>query len=602
MKKIVYILISLIAVAGFLTSCDKDFLETKPLTEFSEVDVWNDPALVETFINQIYWRLDEPFSNGRLKSNIVDEGHYRGNGASKNFNNSLLTVDQIPGWSTPSRYRSWDDIFKTIRYCNIFFANIDKVPFESTLTDGKTLGDRMKGEVHFLRAYLYHELTAVYGGVPIITEPYGLTDDFLIERSSYNDCVDFMVEELDLAASLLPSVNSGDAKGRATKGAALALKARVLLYAASDLYNTTVFQGYSKPELIGYTSGSRNDRWTAAKNAAKAVMDLELYSLYKANPAPTDSVAKNLAELFIAKNTEEDIFIKYFTTNQSQMYGIVTGPNGYHNWGTNAPIQEMVDAYEMKDGSKFDWTNPAHAALPYANREPRFYSTVLYEGSVWKPRPADVQNIDPIGIIQAGKWERWDEASQSKKIYYGVDTRQSTVENWNGSYTGYYLRKGLDPAVDAQYFYATVPWRWMRYAEVLLNYAEACIELGGADLQPGLDALNLVRKRAGMPPRITNDQATAREYVRHERRIELAFEEHRFFDVRRWVIGPQVYKPIKVADITYVMDPVTHITATVPKIVPKNFETWAWLDKAYFFPILRAEMSKNNKLIQNPGY
>ncbi len=602
MKKIVFILISLIAVAVFLTSCDKDFLETKPLTEFSEVDVWNDPALVETFINQIYWRLDEPFSNGRLKSNIVDEGHYRGNGASKNFNNSLLTVDQIPGWSTPSRYRAWDDIYKTIRYCNIFFANIDKVPFESTLTDGKTLGDRMKGEVHFLRAYLYHELTAVYGGVPIITEPYGLTDDFLIERSSYSDCVDFMVEELDLAAGLLPTVHSGDAKGRATKGAALALKARVLLYAASDLYNTTVFQGFSKPELIGYTSGSRTDRWTAAKNAAKAVMDLGIYSLYKANPAPTDSVAKNLAELFIAKNTEEDIFIKYFTTNQAQMYGIVTGPNGYHNWGTNAPIQEMVDAYEMKDGSKFDWSNPAHAALPYANREPRFYSTVLYEGAVWKPRPADVQNIDPVGIIQAGKWERWDDASQSKKIYYGVDTRQSTVENWNGSYTGYYLRKGLDPAVDAQYFYATVPWRWMRYAEVLLNYAEACIELGGVDLQPGLDALNLVRKRAGMPPRVTNDQATAREYVRHERRIELAFEEHRFFDVRRWVIGPQVYKPIKVADITYVMDPVTRVTATVPKIVPKNFETWAWLDKAYFFPILRAEMSKNNKLIQNPGY
>lgn len=601
MKKIAYILISLISVAGLLTSCDKEFLETKPLTEFSEVDVWNDPALVETFINQIYWRLDEPFSNGRLKSNIVDEGHYRGNGASKNFNNSLLTVDQIPGWSTPSRYRTWDDIYKSIRYCNIFFANIDKVPFESTLTDGKTLGDRMKGEVHFLRAFLYHELTAVYGGVPIITEPYGLTDDFLIARNSYSDCVDFMVEELDLAAGLLPTAHSGDGKGRATKGAALSLKSRVLLYAASDLYNTTVFQGYSNPELIGYTGGSRTDRWTAAKNSAKVVMDLGLYNLYKANPAPTDSVARNLAELFIAKNTDEDIFIKYFTTNQAQMYGIVTGPNGYHNWGTNAPIQEMVDAFEMKDGSKFSWSNPAHASLPYANREPRFYSTVLYEGSVWKPRPADVQNIDPVGIIQAGKWERWDEASQSKKIFYGVDTRQSTVENWNGSYTGYYLRKGVDPAVDAQYFYATVPWRWIRYAEILLNYAEACIELGGADLQTGLDALNLVRKRAGMPPRITSDQAAAREYVRHERRIELAFEEQRFFDVRRWVIGPQVYKPIKVADITYKMNP-DRTTATVPTIMPVAFETWKWLDKAYFFPILRTEMSKNNLLIQNPGY
>ena len=375
-----------------------------------------------------------------------------------------------------------------------------------------------------------------------------------------------------------------------------------MLYAASDLYNTTVFPGYSNPELIGYTGGSRTERWTAAKNAAKAVIDLGLYSLYKAEPAPTDSVAQNLAELFIAKNTEEDIFIKYFTTNQNQMYGIVTGPNGYHNWGTNAPIQEMVDAYEMKDGSKFDWNNPAHASLPYANREPRFYSTVLYEGAVWKPRPADVQNVDPVGIIQVGKWERWDEESQSVKIHYGVDTRQSTVENWNGSYTGYYLRKGLDPAVDAQYFYATVPWRWMRYAEVLLNYAEACIELGGADLQTGLDALNLVRKRAGMPPRVTDDQAEARGYVRHERRIELAFEEHRFFDVRRWVIGPEVYKPIKVADVTYKMDPVTKVTATVPTIVPKDFENWSWNDKAYFFPILRDEMSKNSKLIQNPGY
>lgn len=601
MRKI-YILITIFTVVGFLSSCNKDFLETKPLTEFSEVDVWNDPALVETFINQIYWRLDEPFSNGRLKSNIVDEGHYRGNGASKNFNNCLLTVDQIPGWSTPSRYRSWNDIYKTIRYCNIIFENIEKVPFEATLTDGKTLDDRMKGEVHFLRAYLYHELTAVYGGVPIITETYGLSDDFLIARSSYADCVDFIVSELDLAAGLLPETHSGDAKGRATKGAALALKARVLLYAASDLYNTTVFPGYSNPELIGYTGGSRTERWTAAKNAAKAVIDLGLYSLYKAEPAPTDSVAQNLAELFIAKNTEEDIFIKYFTTNQNQMYGIVTGPNGYHNWGTNAPIQEMVDAYEMKDGSKFDWNNPAHASLPYANREPRFYSTVLYEGAVWKPRPADVQNVDPVGIIQVGKWERWDEESQSVKIHYGVDTRQSTVENWNGSYTGYYLRKGLDPAVDAQYFYATVPWRWMRYAEVLLNYAEACIELGGADLQTGLDALNLVRKRAGMPPRVTDDQAEARAYVRHERRIELAFEEHRFFDVRRWVIGPEVYKPIKVADVTYKMDPVTKVTATVPTIVPKDFENWSWNDKAYFFPILRDEMSKNSKLIQNPGY
>lgn len=598
MRNKIYILSIFLFAAAIMASCSKDFLETKPLTEFSEVDVWNDPALVETFINNIYWRLDEPATNGRLKSNIVDEAHYRGNGASKNFNNGLLTVDQIPGWSTPSRYRSWDELYKSIRYCNIFFANIDKVPFETNLVDGKTMKDRTMGEVHFLRAYLYHLLTAVYGGVPIITEPYGLTDEFKIARSSYEESVNFIVEELDLAAGLLPAVHSGDNKGRATKGAAMALKARVLLYAASDLYNTTVFPGFSKPELIGYVGGDRQARWRAARDAAKAVIDLNQYSLYKAIPSPTDSVAKNLAELFIAKNTEEDIFVKYFSTNQAQMMGIVQGPNGYHNWGTNAPLGDIVDDYEMKDGTKFDWTNPAHKAAPYTNREPRFYASILYEGAYWKPRPADVQGIDPIGIIRVGKWEVWDAATSAKKIVYGVDTRQSTIENWNGGYPGYYLRKFLDPAVDAQYFYATVTWRWMRYAEVLLNYAEACIELGEED--PARNALNQIRTRAGMPP-ITETGAALRDRYRHERRIELAFEEQRFFDVRRWVIGPQAYHPVHSIDVTYKLLP-DNSTSTIPTYEPKVFETWKWVDKAYFFPILRDEMNKNDLLVQNPGY
>ncbi|MFZ0281158.1 MAG: RagB/SusD family nutrient uptake outer membrane protein [Bacteroidales bacterium] len=598
MRNKINIIIALFAVI-MITACSKDFLETKPLTEFSEVDVWNDPALAETFINQIYWRLDEPASPGRLKSNIVDEAHYRGNGASKNFNNCLLTVDQIPGWSTPSRYRTWNDLYKTIRYCNIFFANVDKVPFSDALVDGKTMKDRVNGEVHFLRAYLYHLLTSVYGGVPIITEPYGLTDEFQIARNSYEDCVNFMVEECDLAAGLLPTVQSGDNKGRATKGAALTLKARVLLYAASDLYNTTVFTGYSNPELIGYTGGSRQTRWEAARDAAKAVIDLGIYSLYKANPAPTDSVAKNLAELFIAKNTEEDIFIKYFTSNQQQQLALVSGPNGWHNWGTNAPIGDMVDEYSMKDGSKFDWTNPVHAAAPYINREPRFYASILYEGALWKPRTADVQGIDPVGIVQVGRWERWDEATQAKKVYYGVDTRQSTIENWNGGYPGYYLRKFQDPAVDAQYFFQTVPWRWMRYGEVLLNYAEACIELGQED--EAKTYLNMIRKRAGMPD-ITETGAALRDAYRHERRIELAFEEQRFFDVRRWAIGPDAYHPVHSVDVIYKMNDADHKTATVPTITPKVFETWKWDDKAYFFPILRDEMNKNSLLVQNPGY
>jgi len=599
MRSKIYLLKLALFVVILTTSCSKDFLDTKPSGEFSEVDVWNDPALVDNFINQIYWRLDEPTTRGRLKSNLVDEAHYRGNSASKNFNNGLLTPDGIPGWDMVTKYyRTWNELYKSIRYCNIFFANVDKVPFDNTIVDDKTVKDRMLGEVHFLRAYIYHLLTSVYGGVPIITKTYGLTDEFSIGRGSYEDCVIFMVEECDQAASLLPTIHNGDNKGRATKGAAMALKARILLYAASDLYNTTVFPGYSNPELIGYTGGNRNDRWKAAKDAAKDVIDLGIYSLYKANPAPGDSVAKNINELSIAKNTEEDIFVKYFTPNLAQWIGLIGGPNGWHNSGINAPLGDIVDDYEMADGSKFDWSNPVHAANPYKNREPRFYAHILYEGAFFKKRPADVERIDPVGVIQVGTWEIWDEATGAIKLVYGLDTRKGVIENWNGGYTGYYLRKYQDPAIDNQYFKQAVTWRWMRYGEVLLNYAEACIGLGEED--EARTYINMIRKRAGMPD-ISESGTALLERYRHERRIELAFEEQRFFDVRRWVIGPQAYHPVHSVDVLYKMNP-DHTTATLPTITPKVLETWSWLNKAYFFPILRDEMNKNSLLVQNPDY
>lgn len=585
----------------FLVSCNKDFLETTPLTEFSEKSVWSDPALVETLINQVYWRLDEPFSSGRLKANLVDEGHYRGNAASLNFNKSLLTVDQIPGLSTPSRYLTWNDLYKSIRYCNIFFEKVKTVPFdEKTLVDGKTQKDRMTGEMHFLRAYLYHNLTKMYGGVPIITKAYELTDEFKVPRDTYAKCVEYMVAECDSAASLLPLSHSGDNLGRATKGAALALKARILLFAASDLYNTTstIFPNYANPELIGYTDGNRTAKWQAAKDAAKAVIDLGKYSLYKPNPAPTDSVAKNLFEMSIAKSTEEDIFVKYYTTNSVQQIGLVSGPNGWHNWGTNAPLGDLVDDIEMKNGTPFSWSNPAHAANPYKNRDPRFYAWILYEGAVWKPRTADVKPLDPVGIIQVGRWEKWDAAQNKMVTVYGLDTRQSAIENWNGSYTGYYLRKYQDPAVDAQYYYQTVPWRFIRYTEILMNYAEACIELGLDD--EAKTYINMIRKRAGMPD-ITETGAALKTRYRHERKIEMMFEDQRIWDVRRWVIGPQVYKQTHIADVVYKMAP-DHTTATVPTITSKNFESYAWINKAYFFPILRDEMNKNSDLKQNPDY
>jgi len=596
MKKRLNILI----IFSFLTfgSCQKDFLNTDPSTEFSENAVWNDPALVETFINQLYFRLDEPLTDGRFKANLVDESHYRGNAASLNFNRSIQSPDDLLGWGV-SRNRSWADLYKSIRFCNIFFAKVGEVPFSTSLVDGKSLKDRMTGEMHFLRSYYYYLLTSTYGGVPIITAPYSLTDEFQKERDSYEDCVNFMVEELDKAAALLPLKHTGANDGRITKGAALALKSRVLLYAASDLYNTAVFPNYERQELIRYQNGNRAARWQAAKDAAEAVIDLNQYQLYKAIPASTDDISQNLTEIFLNKKTEEDIFIKYFTIPMGQRVGLYSSPNGYHGWGTNAPLADFVDDFEMKDGRKFDWSNPTMARHPYQNRDPRFYSTVLYNGASWRQRPDDAKGLDPDNKLQTGRSERWNTSTNKIDVQYGVDTRKSTIEDWNGSYTGYYLRKFIDPAVNPQYDKQTVSWRFIRYAEVLMNYAEACIELGQE--AEARKYLNMIRKRAGMPD-ITDVGASLKERYRNERRIELAFEEHRFYDVRRWLLGPQTYNiTTKVADIVYKMNP-DHSTASEPTITHTDFEKYAWLDKAYFLPILRDEMNKNKLLIQNPGY
>lgn len=600
MKQIIYL--TGIAIYGLLcfTACE-DNLDTTPKTEFSELAVWDDPVLAETLINWVYFRLDEPLTAGRLKACLVDEAHYRGNAGSLDFNNSLMTQDNIPGWSSACRYRSWADLYKNIRSCNLFLDNAEKIPFNDNITDGKTEKERMVGEMLFLRAYNYFNLVNIYGGIPLITNAYSLSDEYAVPRNSFEDCIDFIVSECDKAAEILPEKHTGANDGRATRGAALALKSRVLLYAASDLYHNTekIFSTYSNPELIGYTGGDQKSRWLSAKNAAKAVMDLGIYSLYKPDPAPTDSIAQNFVDLFLSKKSEEDIFVKYFISVMNQNYGLYSGSNGFHTWGSNAPIGNLVDDFEMADGTAFDWNNPKHSAAPYANREQRFYANILHEGAYYRPRPTDVVSVEPNGIMQTGMWEVWDPVTNSTQEVWGVDTRKSSFEDWNGSYTGYYVRKFMDPSVDAQYYKQEVTWRYIRYAEILLNYAEACIELG--EDEEARKYINTVRKRAGLPG-FTESGNDLRKRYRNERRIELMFEEHRFYDVRRWAIGPEAYDiDATVAKVVYKLN-ADKTTSAVPTITHELFEKHKFDKKIYYFPILREEMNKNESLIQNPGY
>ncbi|MCW3462350.1 RagB/SusD family nutrient uptake outer membrane protein [Chitinophaga nivalis] len=519
MKKIQLIrYITAVACLGMmLTSCKKDFLEKKPLTEFREEDVWKDAGLVQAFVNDLYVQMRPGFNEVMLAS-MSDESRFIHDYNTSRVVQGNVTPDDFGALGDFSR---WEGHYKAIRNCNMFLEKVDSVPF----TD-ENQRTRMKGEVHFMRAWYYHMLVKYFGGVPLITKTFKVKGDeaeiLQIKRATYEQCVQFIVAECETATRLLPrSYDAIAHKDRVTKGAAMALKSRVLLYAASDQFNLGV-----RSPLMGYMdAGGQQARFILAMQAAKAIIDSNYYQLYH----PTDSAAENYSRVFLDKDNAELIFVKkYDKALLGTSHDIYNGPNGYHNWGGNVPLENFVEGYQMKDGTPFSRANPEQAAHPYNNRDPRFYATVLYDGAKWKQRPKDGIEADPIGVIQTGKYES---ARPGQDSVWGLDTRNSPIENWNGTFSGYYLRKFMDINLDAQFFRGDQSWIFFRYAEVLLNYAEACIWSGNEG--EGIKALNAVRTRAGMPA-IQASGAALKALYKYERRYELAFEEHRFFDARRW--------------------------------------------------------------------
>lgn len=611
MKRFIYVLTAFVLIGT--TACKKDFLNQEPLDKYSDEAVWKDPALVQTFVNNIYLGVPHGFSN-IMMSSMVDETSYNADFGSSNITLSKVTPSDYSiydeGFWTANRQRgmNWSIVYKFVRAANLFFERVNAVPFDDT-----TARSRMKGEVHFLRAYLYHDLVSMYGGVPIITKTYGLQDDYTVPRNTFAECIQFISNELDSAAALLPISYSGNDIGRATKGAALALKARVLLYAASDLFNKPdAWAGaFANKELIGYTDGNRQARWQAARDAAKAVIDMagELgYALYMPNPSSPEEAAKNYGDIFLSKQTSEDIFVRFFTPKIDENWdgynpGQYNNPNGWHGWGSNTPIGQMVDAYEKVDtinnvavARPFSWNNAADKASPYTNRDPRFYASINYDGALWRPRPVDAVSAtpigDPIGKVQTGYYEKPDNT-----VIPGLDTRNSPIEDWNGTYTGYFMRKFIDPSVDPQKAKQDLPWRFIRYTEVLLNYAEASIELGEED--NARTTLNEIRKRAGMPDITASGDALKQAY-RNERRVELAFEDQRYFDVRRWMIAPEAYQDATGVSIRHKVDNNLNVLSTTYSVIMAQDREWN--PRFYLFPIKLDEINRNNKLVQNPLY
>jgi len=601
----------------FSLGCSDDFLNTQPLNEVSESAVWNDAGLAEAAVTEIYNGLANGGFNEEMLASTTDEAIFThpGRGVTT-VTESRSSPENVINWGD-NRLR-WNELYERIRATNLAIENLSEPEFEDT-----ELASRLSGEARFMRAFFYHQLVRLWGGVPIVDRPYELgEEDFSIPRSSFEDCVNFIVEDCNQAAMLLEGRDL--ANGRASQMAAMALKSRILLYAASDLHDAStastesdLISGYSAPELLGYTGGDRATRWQAAQTAAKEILDLGMgYKTDLSAPVSPEEGAQNYENIALAKNGGEQdlIFARYFINaklENGSRVALDNGPNGYHNWAGNTPLQNLVDDYEMMDGSQFDWDNPEHAAMPYENRDPRFYATVLHDGSDWKPRTADVAAKDPFNQLQTGQYE----IVQNGEVvnYFGLDTRQSTVEDWNGTRTGYYMHKFInkDPAIVDQNTRQEVPWPELRYTEAMLNYAEASIALG-QDAE-ARNWMNRVRFRAGMPA-VTESGEALMERYRNERRLELVYEEHRYFDARRWMVAEETLgqkariilvegslKPG--ADVTlYRYDPDSYDYTYTPTDIDPGIENREWLDKMYFLPIYRDEINRNDQLVQNPGY
>lgn len=464
-----------------------------------------------------------------------------------------------------SRDDVWTPCYANIRRVNIFLKNLPKSPLSASLKL------RLTGEAKFLRAWYYFQLVKHFGGVVLIGDEIFETQDAIPgKRDTYEKCVNYITSECDAAAGLLPKEQLSQDYGRITKGACLALKARMLLYAASPLFNGGgIATDAELKEVTGYPVSS-NERWLQAAQAAKAVIDLGVYQLSEDNiTAPGYGFYK----VFTLRKNTEYILARMQPINKE--LEAFYDPNSRGGNANSFPYQELVDAFETKDGKLItDPSSGYNAANPYINRDPRLAYTVLFNGGMRLDR--NTSKLAPVFT------------------YTGAPD--------GGSRTGYYVLKMLDAAsINATGFANTQRcFPLIRYSEVLLNQAEALNEYQG----PSADVYGLVgqvRQRAGLvpfqlPAGLTQDQM--RQRIRNERRVELAYEEHRFWDVRRWKIADQTdNRTLNGMKITRQTNGTfTYQTTPVRQHV--------FRPAMYLFPIPQTEIGKSadGSLRQNPEW
>lgn len=559
--------LGLLISAVSLTSCE-DSLDTLPTNTTEASVVLSDPNLVELLLFNTYNSTETWGYNNR----IWWSRRYNLEVASFEAKFNFRDLDRMrvrAGW-TPNNIGDfrlkWETYWTYIREANDF---LDKVADSEALKNDPDAVKVSIAEMRFLRANLYAKLINLWGGVPIIDTPLGPKDNFDIPRNSYEECVDFIVTELDAAIVDLPETRPDEEFGRASKLSAMAVKSRILLYAASSLHDpSTTPNG----PLYDYTKSTKwQDAADAAKDIIDAVGDRDLIPVADAQAYRELFLSANQDILF-ARPFGSDLF--GFGLDVNSLPDQTQSPNGYGGWALSSPTHNFALQFNMADGTNTT-TGSYNASNPNDGREMRYYANLNFNGSMYRGRAVDYAlSNDP------------------STVPHGLDSSEGGGNKLHSSKTGYNIRKFHNEAGGLTETTAGRPYILYRLAEVYLNYAEAQYHLGNI-----LDAQKYASKVStrALQPEITATGSDLLEAIKRERRVELCFEGHNFFDERRWMNTAHLGFDIKglkwTKDATGVATNEEYTVITRP-----------WFDKMYYLPIPLDDMNKIPSFVQNAGY
>lgn len=488
--KLNFLKYSAVAVVFLASLSGCQDLDLAPTDKFTEANYWTSAEKASMVLNTAYGQLT---SSGRYFSNeSLSDNMYEGRG---NSSEKMISSGQAD--ASNSRFsEEWKNSYAGIKTCNVFLENVDKVP-----NMNETLRTRMKAEARFIRAWLYLQLTTWYGDVPLFEKDITLEESKSISRTPKAAILTFIYNELDEVEAVLPTnTEYAEAdRGRITKGAAIALKARAYLY-QNDWANVVA----ACEKLIGNTS-----------NGTYA-----LFSSYEGIFKPENEY-----------NSEVILDYQYVPSVRvwEEMYDLAPLSVGARI-NSKAPTQELVDDYIMMNGKAIKDANSGYdESNPYKNRDPRFAATIVYHGAKWVRPDGTIQTI----YIKPG-------STPSDNTYGNVD--EYIGAGSNSTSTGYYLRKNYDPTSEIG-MKSGLNLILIRYADVLLMYAEAMNELGKMDEAVWNKTIRPLRERAGFtdaPSLIYPTEGNMQTIIRRERRVELAMEGLRIFDIRRWKTAENV--------------------------------------------------------------